>query len=95
MAFEEFTIEGEATLGYFGDTNDKHVRIKTEGDTSESLGERVEQMIAGALNFPNEEEFDQFFKNMDNLRNQGLRPADGVPDLVRQGFRLRIEVETL
>lgn len=97
MAFQEFTIEGEATLGYFGDKfdDDRQVRIKTIGDSEESVGSRVEQVIAKALNFPNEDEFDEFFKKMDALRQRDLQPADGTPDVVRQGFRLKIEVEML
>ena len=97
MAFQEFTIEGEATLGYFSDKfdDDRQVRIKTVGDSEESIGSRVEQVIAKALNFPNEDEFDEFFQKMEALRQQDLQPADGMPDVVRQGFRLKIEVEML
>ena len=96
MAFEEFVIEGEATLGYFGDqVDDRHVRIKTDGDSEESLGARVEQTIARALNFPNSDEFDAFFQKMDALRQKDLQPADGTPDVIRDGFKLRIRVEVV
>lgn len=96
MAFVEFTIEGDAVLGYFGDQHDdRHVRIKSDEDSDDDVGERVEQIIAKSLDFPNSAEFDEFFNKMEKLREQELQPADGTPDLVRTGTRLRITVEVV
>ena len=88
MSFTKFTIEGAATFGYFGDRvdDDRHVRI---------IGKRVEQVIAQSLDFPNESEFDQFFQHMEALRQQELQPANGIPDVIRDGVRLRITVEVV
>ena len=96
MAFTDFTIEGDAILGYFSDqVDDRHVRIKDDNENEESIGERVEQLIARSLNFPNDAEFDQHFERMAALREQDLQPADGQPDLVREGIRLRITVSVV
>lgn len=96
MALTNFTIEGDAILGYFSDqVDDRHVRIKDDNDGDESIGERVEQLIARSLNFPNDEEFEQHFERMQSLRDQELQPADGLPDVVREGTRLRITVSVV
>lgn len=104
MAFTSFTIEGEAVLGYFSDLPagaDRYVRIKDDDDSDaanlgeESIGERVEQTISKSLKFPNDGEFDAFFARVNELREQGLQPADGVPDITREGVRLRITVEVI
>ena len=81
---KEFTVEGEATLGRFDDGN--HVRID---------GERIEDLIARQLEFPNDEEWQEMMGRLDKLREDGLAPADGEPDVLREGVRLRIEVEVL
>lgn len=80
----EFTVEGDATFGRFDEGN--HVRID---------GERVEDIIAKAIGFPTDEEFDAMITRLNELRDQGLAPADGEPDIVREGMRLRIEVEVI
>lgn len=107
MAFTNFTIEGDAILGYFSDQPagaDRHVRIKDDdaSDTSDeanpgevSIGDRVEQIIANSLKFPNDGEFDDFFQRVNELREKGLQPADGVADITREGVRLRITVEVV
>ncbi len=79
-----FVVEGDATLGQFDEG--KHVRID---------GERIENLIAEALDFPNDAEFEQMFAHLDELRQQGLAPADGEPDIVREGIKLRISVEVI
>ncbi len=97
MAFTNFTIEGDAVLGYFGDRfdDDRHVRIKDDGEGEDSIGVRIEQLIAKSLNFPNDEKFSTFFEKMEKLRSQDLQPADDAPDLIREGTRLRITVEVV
>lgn len=104
MAFTSFTIEGEAILGYFSDHHsgaDRSVLIKDDdaSDTTnpgeESIGERIEQTIAKSLKFPNDGEFDDFFQRVNELREKGLQPADGVPDITREGVHLRITVEVV
>lgn len=97
MAFTNFTIEGDAVLGYFGDRmdDDRHVRIMDDGEGEDSIGVRIEQMIAKSLNFPNDDEFSAFFERMEELRSQELQPADGHPDITREGTRLRITVEVV
>ena len=97
MAFTEFTIEGDAVLGYFGDRfdDDRHVRIKDDSEGEDSIGVRIEQLIAKSLNFPNDDEFSAFFEKMEELRQQELQPADGTPDIIREGTRLRISVEVV
>jgi hypothetical protein len=79
-----FTVEGDATFGRFDDGN--HVRIDDE---------RVEDLIAKAIGFPTDEEFDQMIGRLNDLREQGLAPADGEPDILREGMKLRISVEVI
>lgn len=96
MSFTNFTIEGEALLGFFGsELDDRHVRIKDENDSDESIGTRLEQLIARSLNFPSDPEFEEMGNRMAALRDQDLQPADGSPDIVREGTRLRITVEVV
>lgn len=92
--FKKFTIEGEAVLGFFAsEMHSHHVRIKTDAEGPESDGERVEQVIARSMGFPSDAEFDEMFQRNEQLRNQGLQPADGTADVVRRGKRIRITVE--
>jgi len=82
---KEFTVEGEVTLGHF-----------SEEGTRISIGdERIENLIARQLGFPNDDEWDEMYQRMSSLRERGLAPAEGEPDIVREGVRLRIEVEIL
>ena len=97
-----FTLEGEMTLAYFtGERDSKHVLLRdkdavTDGPEAVAVSERrLEAHIADALGFPSDTEFDEMFKNLDKLRKKGLRPAEGQPDGVREGVRLRITVEVL
>lgn len=94
--FKEFTLEGEASLDYFAGESfgrDRHVRIKTDSDSDVDSGERIEHVIAQALDFPNDEEFDVMFRRNEQLREQGLQTEEGQPDIVRTGVRLRVSVE--
>jgi hypothetical protein len=101
-----FQLEGEIALAY--DANErygKHVLVDVDGGPGEvpvagadcGCGERMhlEQYVAQQLGFPNDAEFDAMIKRLDELRNKGLQPADGVPDIVREGVKLRITVEVL
>lgn len=93
MAFTNFTVEGDVELNYFGDQkNDRQVIVK-ENDNDNGIG--LEQLIAKSLNFPNSEEFDILFSKLEKLRKQNLQPADGTPDIVRTGTKLRITVEVI
>lgn len=103
---KKLVVEGDVTLAYFADQmNGKHVFInpKQENDshlpvdrpvcddcTGESLGTR----IANEIGFPNDAEFDEFYRRIDELRQQGLRTEEGVPDVTRQA-KMRITVEVL
>ena len=80
----EFTVEGDVTLGRFDDGN----RVTIDG-------ERVEDLIARQLGFPSDEEWEAMSERLSSLRADGLAPADGEPDIVREGVRLRIEVEVI
>lgn len=81
---KEFTVEGDVTLGRF----DEGTRISIDG-------ERIEDLIARQLDFPNDEEWDAMSNRLMELRDKGLAPAEGEPDIVREGVRLRIEIEVL
>lgn len=97
-SFTNFTIEGEAVLDYFGDQPgglDRRVRIKDDTEGADGEGTSLEQVIAKSLGFPNEREFDEFFRRMEALREQQLQPADGVADISRDSVRLRITVEVV
>ncbi len=94
--------EGDVTLAYFADERDsKHVLIKPE-DTSEERptavgdegGERLETKIARELGFPNDDEFNAIFKKLEDMREAGSRPAEGVPTGTRE-TKLRITIEVL
>ena len=95
MSFTKFTVEGDIVLGYHADEmsdRDRGVRIKEDGkDESSSL----ESIIARSLGFPDDDEFQAHSERMDSLRQQELQPADGTPDIVREGVRLRVSVEVI
>jgi len=96
---KSFVLEGDFTLAYFVEEPDsKHVLIAGDGDGDGALvgrPERLETKIANELDFPTDTEFDEIFKKNDALREQGLRPAEGEPDLIRDDVKLRITVEVL
>lgn len=97
-SFTNFTIEGDAVLGYFGDLPgglDRRVKIKDDTEGADEEGTSLEHVIAKSLGFPNEREFDEFFRRMETMRNQGVQPADGVADISRESVRLRITVEVV
>ena len=101
----KFTVEGPMTLAYFSDErNSKRVLINPEDEDGSDLvadapicgceGESLETKIANEIGFPNDAEFDEFYRKMDELRQQGLRTEEGVPDVTRPA-KLRITVEVL
>jgi hypothetical protein len=95
MSFKNFTVEGEAILGYHADVmsdRDRGVRVVSDESGEETS---LESLVARSLEFPSEEEFDNHFQRMEELRQQDLQPADGKPDIVREGTRLRISVEVV
>ena len=86
----KFVIEGDVTLAYFtGHREPRQVLLEPPRDC------RLEGKIAEELGFPNESEFDAMFAKLEELREQGLRPAKGQPDMLREGTKLRITVEVL
>ncbi len=99
---KQFVLEGKMALAYFiGEYDSKHVLIEdkdaaSDGPATVSTSQRrLESKIAGELDFPNDSEFLEMHQKMDSLRKKGLRPAEGIPDYVREGIKLRITVEVL
>ena len=102
----KFTVEGPMTLAYFSDErHSKRVLINPEEEEDKSHlvaevpicgceGESLETKIANEIGFPNDAEFDEFYHKMEELRKQGLRTEEGVPDVTRP-TKLRITVEVL
>lgn len=96
MAFKEFTLEGEAIFRYYGsEVRDREVRMVTAGENPEGVGEALEAIVARSLGFPSDEEFESMMDQQRSLAEQELQPADGAPDIVRRGMRLKIEVEVM
>ena len=100
-----FTIEGDMTLAYFSDErHSKRVLINPEEENDSTLNsevpvcgceeESLETKIAREIGFPNDAEFDEFYRKIEELRQQGLRTEEGVPDVTRPA-KLRITVEVL
>ena len=99
-----FTVEGTMTLAYYADErHSKRVLIHPKED--ENLGEdasvcdcspeeSLESKISNEIGFPNDAEFDELYRKMDELRQQGLRTEEGTPDATRQ-VKMRITVEVL
>lgn len=102
---KQFVLEGEMALAYFiGERDSKHVLIEdkdaaggpTAGpETISTSQRRLESKIADELGFPSDSEFDEMYRKLDEFRKKGLRPAEGIPDCVREGTKLRITVEVL
>ena len=99
----KFTVEGPMTLAYFASERySKRVFLKSDrGDADDCVvagaqdcGESLEAKINEEIGFPTDTEFEAVFKKMDELRAQGLRTEDGVPDATRE-VQLRITVEVL
>jgi hypothetical protein len=100
-----FQLEGEIALSYdASERYGKHVLVDVDGGPAEAAPQAVcgcdervhlEEYIARQLGFPNDAEFDAMIKRLDELRSKGLQPADDVPDIVREGVKLRITVEVL
>jgi len=99
----QFTLEGEVTLAYFsGERDSRHILIDDNGArddgnpaTVPASTRRLEAYICEKLGFPNDAEYDEMFKKLEELRKQGLRPVEGLPDGVRENVKLRISVEVL
>ena len=99
---KQFVLEGEMALAYFiGERDSKHVLIEdkdaaTDGPETVSTSQRrLESKIADELGFPSDSEFDEMHRKLSDLSKKGLRPAEGIPDCVREGTKLRITVEVL
>jgi hypothetical protein len=95
------------TLAFFSDQrHSKRVLIDPKEDENRShreaevpvcgceVGENLESKIANVIGFPNVAEFDEFYRKIDELRQQGLRTEEGVP-VVTRPTKLRITVEIL
>lgn len=96
------TLEGEVKLAYFTSEHDsKRILLQdenapTNGPATVPASERrLESFICDQLGFPNDGEYDEMFRHLEDLRKRQLRPAEGVPDFEREGVRLRITVEVL
>ena len=59
-----------------------------------AAGQRVEDLITRSLDFPNDAEFEEMGRRLDELRQQDLQTAEGTPDITREA-RLRITVEVI
>lgn len=109
MAFTKFTVEGDVVLGYFAsepvgrdrsvsidheNSDDRPPSIAGAGDET-SIGQGVEDLISRTMGFPNDNEFEEMHQRMEQLREQELQPAEGTPDITREGVRLRITVEVI
>ena len=91
----------------FGDDRTVHIKTSPDGVVGdappvavgsspvEDLGKRVEQLIAAQFEFPNDAEFLANSEHMDQMRELGVRPAEGVPSITREGLNLRITVEII
>jgi len=96
----KFTIEGSMTLAYYADErHSKRVLIADEEDSHDSMvvggnNQSLENKICDSVGFPNDAEFDEVFRKMEELRSKGLRTEEGVPDGTRE-IQLRITVEVL
>lgn len=71
------------------------VPVPVGSPAGESIGTRVETLIARSLGFPNDAEFEEMHQRMEALRERDLQPADGTPDVTRENLRLRITVEVV
>lgn len=99
-----FTIEGPMSLAYFSSERySKLVLIKHKEDDVSPAGEppitdsqsgSLGAKIADEIGFPNDAEFDELYRKFEELRKQGLRTEEGVPDVTRD-VQLRITVEVL
>ena len=97
----KFTVEGPMTLAYFASEDiSKRVLLKPVEDDIEGvtvdvgMGGNLESKIAEEIGFPDDAEFEEIFRKLDDLRAQGLRTEDDVPDGTRE-VQLRITVEVL
>ena len=99
---KQFVLEGKMALAYFiGERDSKHVLIEDKDaasdgpETVSTSQRRLESKIADELGFPNDAEFDEMHQKLSKLRKKGLQPAEGMPDSIREGVKLRITVEVL
>lgn len=99
-----FTVEGPMTLAFLSDERHSkrvlfHISQQDNLLTADAPicgceGESLETKIANEIGFPNDVEFDAFSQRLNELRQQGLRTEEGVPDVTRE-VKLRITVEVL
>ena len=81
----ELEVEGDMTLGYFSDR---------DGPRCVKLDDQpVAELVGQMLDFPSSEEFDAMFDRLNEMREAGVRPADGEPDVKREVGRYRIKIE--
>ncbi len=93
----QFIIEGDFTLAYFADEqNSKHVLIVEPDVEVDCFCEprRLETKIAEEIGFPTDVEFTEIFDTLNRMREEGMRPEEGMPVMQRQA-KLRITVEVL
>lgn len=101
----KFTIEGSMLLAYYADgqynkrilVHPKEVEkpyLVSEVPVCDGYEESLETKITNEIGFPNDAEFDEVFRKLEELRKQGLRTEEGVPDGTRE-VQLRITVEVL
>lgn len=100
---KKLVVEGDVTLAYFADqVHGKRILLDTEAEAGTATGdciqecsqESLETRISNEIGFPNDAEFDEFYRKINELRQQGLRTEEGVPDVTRQ-MKMRITVEVL
>ncbi len=96
---KKLVVEGDVTLAYFADqVQGKRILLDTEAATGDCVQEcsqeSLETRISNEIDFPNDAEFDEFYQKMDELRQQGLRTEEGVPDVTRK-MKMRITIEVL
>lgn len=75
---------GELTLGFTSEEGERCLRLD---------GVKVSELISQALDFPNEEEFDVMFRRLEQMRENGVRPLEGEPDVMREAGRYKISIE--
>jgi hypothetical protein len=102
---KKLVIEGDVTLAYFADQyHSKHILLDIEPDSDALAGsapevaggpkETLGTRIGNEIGFPNDAEFNEFYRKMEELREKGLRTEEGVPDVTRQA-KMRITIEVL
>lgn len=81
----EIEFEGELTLDYFSEADDSR-RLRLDGKSMDTI-------VAEMLDFPTNEEFDEIFGKLGQMREQGMQPDGSEPDLTRSAGRYKIKIE--